>query len=122
MGVVQIGLPIDEFEEVKSGFLWLIVLGCPVLLLLSGLGGYWMSGRALQPVTEISMAAARIGASKLATRLPSSGIGDELDQLSQVLNEMLARLESAFKRITEFTADASHELRTPVAIIRTTAS
>ncbi|MGH9655164.1 MAG: sensor histidine kinase, partial [Bryobacteraceae bacterium] len=50
-----------------------------------------------------------------------SGTGDEMDRLSAVLNEMLERLESAFRRITQFTADASHELRTPVAIIRTTA-
>jgi heavy metal sensor kinase len=121
VGIVQIGLPVDEFEEVKDGFLWLIGIGSPVLLLLSWLGGYWISGRALKPVDEISRAAVRIGASQLTARLPSSGVGDELDRLSGVLNEMLARLESAFKRITEFTADASHELRTPVAIIQTTA-
>ena len=121
VGVVQIGLPIDEFEEVRDGFLWLIGLGSPVLLLLAWLGGYWMSGRALKPVDEISAAAASINANKLFTRLPSSGLGDELDRLSQVLNGMLARIEAAFKRVTEFTADASHELRTPLAVIQTTA-
>ena len=121
VGAVEIGLPIDEFEEVKQGFTWLLAIGSPLLLLLAWLGGYWMSGRALRPVDEISMAAARIGASRLSERLPVRGTGDELDRLSAVLNNMLARLESAFKRIAEFTADASHELRTPVAIIQTTA-
>ncbi len=121
VGVARIGLPIDEFEEVKDGFLWLIFLGAPVLLLLAWLGGYWMSGRALRPVDEISTAAARIGARELSARLPGNGAGDELDRLSNVLNLMLERLEAAFHRITEFTADASHELRTPVAIIQTTA-
>jgi heavy metal sensor kinase len=121
VGTVEIGLPIDEFEEVKSGFLWLIALGSPLLLVLAWLGGYWMSGRALQPVDAISSAAAQISAHELSARLPSSGVGDELDRLSGVLNEMLARLEAAFNRITEFTADASHELRTPLAIIQTTA-
>lgn len=79
VGFVEIGLPIDEFEEVKDGFIWLIALGSPVVLLLAGLGGYWMAGRALEPIHE------------------------------------------SFRRVTEFTADASHELRTPVAIIQTTA-
>ncbi len=121
LGAVQIGLPIRDFEEVKRGFLWWIGLGSPALLLLACLGGYWMSGRALKPVDEISKAAAQISAHELSARLPASGVGDELDRLSGVLNEMLSRLEAAFKRITEFTADASHELRTPLAVIHTTA-
>ncbi len=120
VGIVQIGLPIDEFEEVKDGFLWSIGLGSPLLLLLAWFGGYWMSGRALKPVDMISHAAAQISAQMLSSRLPTSGVGDELDRLSRVLNDMLTRLEVAFNRITEFTADASHELRTPVAIIQTT--
>ncbi len=121
VGIVQIGLSIDEFEEVKRGFLWLLLLGSPPLLALAALGGYWLSGRALKPVDEISRAASRIGVRDLSARLPASGVGDELDRLSSVLNQMLSRLESAFNRIGEFTADASHELRTPVAVIQTTA-
>jgi heavy metal sensor kinase len=121
VGTVQIGLNIGELEEVKNGFLWTMSLGSPLLMLVAALGGYWMSGRALRPVDEISLAAAQISAQDLSARLPSRGVGDELDRLSNVLNEMLRRLEAAFHRITEFTADASHELRTPVAVIQTTA-
>lgn len=121
LGAVQIGLPTEEFEEVKRGFLWSIALGSPVLLAMACLGGYWMSGRVLKPVDGISTAAAQIRAQDLAARLPVRGVGDELDRLSGVLNDMLSRLEAAFRRITEFTADASHELRTPVAVIQTTA-
>ncbi len=121
VGIAQIGLPLDSFEEVKRGFLWSIVLGSPVLLVVASVGGYWMSGRALQPVDAISQAAAQISPQQLSARLPDRGVDDELDRLSKVLNGMLGRLEIAFKRITEFTADASHELRTPVAIIQTTA-
>jgi len=120
VGFVQIGLPIGAFEEVKNGFLWSTGLGSPFLLVVAWLGGYWMSGRALKPVDEISNTAARISAQELSTRLPNAGADDELGRLSNVLNAMLSRLERAFKRITEFTADASHELRTPVAIIQTT--
>ena len=121
VGVVQIGLPLDEFEEIEEGFFWTLVFGAPALLLIASLGGYWLSSRALRPVDRIAFAARRITAGSLSERLPASGTGDELDHLSEVLNEMLAGLDSAFKRITQFTADASHELRTPLAIIQTTA-
>jgi heavy metal sensor kinase len=121
IGIVQIGLPVDEFEEMRDHFLWTIGLSAPLLLIVASLGGYWMSSRALTPVDEIARAAQLISAQNLSDRLPSSGTGDELDRLSQVLNGMLARLEGAFQKITRFTADASHELRTPVAVIRTTA-
>jgi heavy metal sensor kinase len=121
IGVAEIGLPLDEFQRMQQNFLWTIVFGAPVLLLIAAAAGYWMSSRALQPVDQIANTAQRITSESLSQRLPFSGAGDELDRLSRVLNEMLAGLESAFNRITQFTADASHELRTPLAIIRTTA-
>ena len=80
-----------------------------------------MSRRALQPVDQIIDAARSIGEQSLAQRLPVPDTQDELQRLSETLNQMLGRIESAFRRVTEFTADASHELRTPVALIRTTA-
>ena len=104
-----------------KGFTWTALLASPLVLLLASAGGYWMSRRALEPVDQIARTAEEIGAQNLSERLPVRGSGDELDRLSATLNSMFARLEAAFRRITQFTADASHELRTPVAIIRTTA-
>jgi signal transduction histidine kinase len=121
VGTVQLALPLDQFEELRDDFVWTMAFGMPILFCVASIGGFWMSGRALKPVDEIADAAKRISARNLSERLPSVGTGDELDRLSGVLNEMLAGLEAAFRRITQFTADASHELRTPVAIIRTTA-
>jgi heavy metal sensor kinase len=121
VGIIQIGVPIDEFVEMLDAFTWTAIIASPLLLILASMGGYWMSRRALAPVEQIARTADDIEARNLAKRLPLSGAGDELDRLSATLNAMFGRLESAFHRITQFTADASHELRTPVAIIRTTA-
>jgi heavy metal sensor kinase len=120
-GLVQIGIPIDEFTEMLHAFTFTAVLASPLLLILASAGGYWMSLHALAPVERITRTAGEIEARKLAERLPIRDTGDELDHLSATLNAMFARLEDSFHRIAQFTADASHELRTPVAIIRTTA-
>jgi heavy metal sensor kinase len=120
-GLVQIGIPIDEFDEMLRDFTSSALLASPVLLFLAALGGYWMSARALAPIDRMARAAEEIEVQNLSRRLPLAGTGDELDRLSGTLNSMFGRLEAAFRRMTQFTADASHELRTPVAIIRTTA-
>jgi heavy metal sensor kinase len=120
-GLVQIGTPLHEYYEMLDRFTWSALLASPALLLLASLGGYWMSRRALAPVDQITTAAAEIEAQNLSRRLRLAGTGDELDRLSETLNSMFERLEGSFRRMAQFTADASHELRTPVAIIRTTA-
>jgi signal transduction histidine kinase len=91
----------------------------PVVIAISCLGGAWLSRRALRPVDEITTAARAIGIENLTCRLPSTGTGDELERLAQTWNATLARLESAVAVLSRFAADASHELRTPVAVIRT---
>jgi signal transduction histidine kinase len=96
---------------------WLI----PGLLALAGVGGYWISRRALRPVDRITAAAESISIHNLGGQLSVPGSGDELQRLSETLNRMLARLNESVQRISQFTADASHELRAPVSIIRTTA-
>ncbi|HTV56173.1 MAG TPA: ATP-binding protein [Terriglobia bacterium] len=118
---IQVAVPVGDFEEALADFQWTLLLISPFLLLLASAGGYWMSRRALKPVDEITNAARRINPHNLSERLKLHNTGDELQRLSETLNGMLGRIEEAFKRITQFTADASHELRTPVALMRTTA-
>jgi heavy metal sensor kinase len=93
----------------------------PLVILIACVGGAWLSRRALKPVTELTAAALNISIENLSERLPHPATGDELADLTDVLNTMLARLESAVKTLSQFVADASHEFRTPLAVIRTTA-
>jgi heavy metal sensor kinase len=100
---------------------WILLLSIPAVLIIATAGGYWLSVRAMAQVEEIARTARTIGMQNLSQRLPVPETGDALQRLSETLNEMFARLEGAFQRVSQFTADAAHELRTPLALIRTTA-
>jgi heavy metal sensor kinase len=113
--------PVGELQEALDEFRWAAIFIVPCGVLAAAIGGYWMSRRALAPVDQIASTARAISARQLGRRLEVPATGDELQRLSETLNDMLARLESAFAETSRFTADASHELRTPVSLIRTTA-
>jgi heavy metal sensor kinase len=118
---VQTGLPLDPVNQTLVLFRRYLLMFAPLLLLAAAYGGFWLSRRALSPVDAITRTAHRINATNLSERLEKLGTGDELQRLSDTLNEMLQRIEQAFIRVTQFTADASHELRTPISLIRTEA-
>lgn len=99
---------------------WLLLL-LPAVLALAGAGGYWVSRRALAPVDQVTRAVQAITVQSLDQRLEVPAADDELRRLASTFNDVLARLQSAVGDIVRFTADASHELRTPVSLIRTTA-
>jgi heavy metal sensor kinase len=116
-----IGVPTREVVETLDLFRAYLLMFAPLLFLAAAGGGYWLSRRALSPVDDLLRGARLISGANLNNRLPKLDTRDELQRLSDTLNEMLDRIESAFLRITQFTADASHELRTPVSLIRTEA-
>jgi heavy metal sensor kinase len=118
---VQLATALGGFYAVLHRLAWLTLWSIPAVLLLATAGGYWISRRALAPVDQLTNTARSISAHNLSQRLLVPETGDELQRLAETLNEMMARLNAAFKRIVQFTADASHELRTPVALVRTTA-
>ena len=119
--VVEAGLPADDAFDTLRRFRSYLFLFAPLLLLIAAGGGYWISRRALAPVDALVRTARDVSGTNLSTRLEKLQTGDELQRLSDTLNEMLDRIEAAFSRVTQFTADASHELRTPVSLIRTEA-
>lgn len=107
----------QTFENL--GKLQLVLLfSLPGILLVSLLGGYFLAGRVLSPMDEITRKAKEITADNLSQRLPIGGQDDEFSRLARVFNETFERLEDAFDRMKRFTADASHELRTPLAVVR----
>ena len=91
--------------------------GLPAVL-LGLLGGWWLMRRALAPVADLTEAVEKIHERNLSEKLPRSGNGDELDRLTDVFNAMTARLDGSFQHIREFTLHASHELKTPLTILR----
>ena len=99
---------------------WLLLL-LPAVLGLAAVGGYWVSRRALAPVDEVTRAVQAITVQNLDRRLAVPAADDELRRLASTFNDVLARLDTAVGDIVRFTGDASHELRTPVALVRTTA-
>ncbi len=118
---ILVATPLDPTEATLRRVRLLLLWASPAVLMLASLGGYWFSRSALSPVDEMTKAARSIGIQNLSQRLTEPATGDELQRLAETWNEMLARLEAAVKRLSQFTADASHELRTPIALIRTTA-
>ena len=91
-------------------------VGLPAVV-LGLLGGWWLTRKALTPVSKLTDAITKVHERNLRDPLPRSGNGDELDQLTKVFNDTLARLDDSFKRIREFTLHASHELKTPLTVL-----
>jgi heavy metal sensor kinase len=115
---IQIADAIDEHGSELEDLKIILFTMLPAGLLTAVLGGYWLAGRALAPVQQMVVAARRISALNLAERIRVENPHDELGQLATTLNVMLDGLGRAFAAMSRFTADAAHELKTPVASIR----
>lgn len=107
----EIDSPWEESAEVVFFY------GVPTAALLL-IGGGWLLRKSLKPISALTEAVELIHAHNLKTHLPRTGNGDELDRLTEVFNSMIVRLDDSFARIQEFTLHASHELKTPLTIMR----
>jgi heavy metal sensor kinase len=115
---VQSGLATNKSTALLNGFGVDLLMLTPAALFLAALAGYWMSRKALGPIALLAAEARRINERNLDTRLPVPAAEDEIADLSRTLNQMLERIDRAFASVRAFTGNASHELRTPISLLR----
>lgn len=115
---LELGLSLAETESTLAQFDGRVAAGGVVFLLLAVLGGLFLSRQAMRPVALSIRTARGLNPENLSARLPRTGAGDELDELAGTINGLLDRLAAYHAQIIRFTADASHELRSPLAAMR----
>ncbi|MCA9902117.1 MAG: HAMP domain-containing protein [Ardenticatenaceae bacterium] len=118
MGWLQVSQELEPVADTLGTFGKQILWGLPLALLLAGIGGYFLAGRALRPIDRITQTAQAISGQDLGKRIQHQGPADEIGRLAQTFDAMLDRLEAAFRREQQFTGDAAHELRTPLTALK----
>lgn len=118
IAVLQVAQSLDQVQITLQRLLITLLVSIPLVVVIAGLSGYWLAGRALQPIDQITRTARRISAEDLSERLNLPDTNDEVGRLANTFDQMLTRLDEAFQRERQFTADASHELRTPLTAIQ----
>ncbi len=108
----------DETRELSIKLVVADLTALPLTVLVATFGVWWTTGKALKPLQDIADAAERIHAKALRTRIPNPPVHDEIGRLVSVLNNAFDRLERSFAQATRFSSDASHELKTPLTIMR----
>ena len=116
--VIQVGRFEDAMQTQMRDLAVMLLLGLPLAIAVAGLGGYLLARRALAPIERMTAHARTITAERLHDRLPVDDPEDEMGRLAGVYNETLGRLEESFEQMRRFTADVSHQLRTPLTAIR----
>ncbi|MFZ9760843.1 MAG: ATP-binding protein [Candidatus Kapaibacteriota bacterium] len=114
---ITVGYSLEEIDSTLYELFNALLIGFPIVLFISTLGGFILARISLKPIDDLSRSAREITASNLSNRLPEPKTNDEVARLTHTLNDMIARLEDSFNQIKQFTADVSHELRTPLAIL-----
>ncbi len=116
--LIAMGRSMEQNVHVLSDFTTRYFAFLPLMILGSSLLGWFLTGRALQPLNEVARAAQSMSGSNLGPRIAARGAGDELDRFIEAFNELIDRLEGSFNQIRRFSTDVSHELRTPLTAIR----
>jgi heavy metal sensor kinase len=116
--VVQALASLEPLDKLSRRFMGNILSAIPIFVVISWFGGYALARKVLKPVNQIARTARQITSARLNERLARSHSGDEFDMLADTLNDMIHRLEESFALLRQFAADAAHEIRTPLTIVK----
>lgn len=117
VNILRVGTSLQPEKEMLARLVFVLLIGSPLAVMVSMLGGWFLAGRALRPVDDITLTAQRIAGGDLTQRIETTS-KDEIGRLASTFNDMIARLETSIRQIRQFSADASHELRTPLTITK----
>jgi heavy metal sensor kinase len=118
MRIVQVASSLEDVEDALNTLFLILVITVPSALILASLGGQFLAYKALKPVDQITQTARMITSQNLNQRISPPKVTDEISRLIETFNEMISRLDQSFRQIKQFSSDASHELKTPLTILR----
>ena len=116
--IVQIASSLEEVEDALSTLFLILIIAVPLALMIAILGGQFLAHKALKPVDNITQTARMITSQNLNQRIAPLKVKDEISRLIETFNEMISRLDQSFRQVKQFSSDASHELKTPLTILK----
>ena len=116
--IVQVASSLEDVEDALNTLFIILMIAVPFALMVASLGGQFLANKALKPVDNITQTARMITSQNLNQRIKSPKVRDEISRLIETLNEMISRLDQSFRQIKQFSTDASHELKTPLTILK----
>jgi heavy metal sensor kinase len=116
--IVQIASSMEEVEDALNTLFIILIITVPLALMVASLGGQFLAHKALKPVDEITQTARMITSQNLNQRITPPKVKDEISRLIETFNGMISRLDQSFRQIKQFSSDASHELKTPLTILK----
>jgi heavy metal sensor kinase len=118
LGYLEVGASLEKIEKMRKSLIYLFAIIIPITFFISNLGGFFIFNRGLKSILYLSKELKNFTAHELYKRVPVPKAKDEIRELFESINTMMASLEKSFEQIRQFSADASHELRTPLTIIK----
>jgi len=116
--IVQIASSLEGVEDALNKLFLILIISVPSTLIIASLGGQFLAHKALKPVDNITQTARMITSQNLNQRINPPKVKDEISRLIETFNEMISRLDQSFRQMKQFSSDASHELKTPLTILK----